>query len=152
MPPSSAAFAISLPVDRRHRRCLRWYVAAVSLLSGLALAAVSAGAGRMVALVPLVAGLLADRRLCAFALLPDSVDYDPVAGWSLVSQEERLPVRLVPGSWFGRSVALAVFRDAERCWLVPLIRPRTGAANDWRRLRVMWRTRRSTLVANTPNC
>lgn len=153
MPPSSAAFAISLPVDRSHRRWLHGYVAAASLLTALALAAVGTGWGRLAGIPPLAAGLLCHRRLAACAPLPEAVRYDPARGWFLGTGTGEVPVSLSAGSWFGRGVALAAFRgDGGRLWLVPLRRPRPESGEDWRRLRILWRTRRAALVANSPNC
>lgn len=153
MPPSSAAFAISLPVDPSHGRWLHGYVAAVALLTAVALAAVGTGWGRLAAVLPLAAGLVCHVRLGAFAPLPETVSYDPARGWFLGTGIGRIPVSLSPGSWFGRGAALAAFRgDGGRQWLVPLRRPRSGNGADWRRLRLLWRTRRGALVANSPNC
>ena len=153
MPTSSAAFAISLPVDRSHGRWLHGYVAAVSLLTAAALGAVGSGPARLAAVLPLAAGLICRRRLAVCAPLPQSVSYDPAAGWSLSTGEEEVAVRLSPGSWFGRSVALAAFRGGGgRRWLVPLRRPRSEGGADWRRLRILWRTRRGALVGISPNC
>jgi len=153
LPPSSAAFAISLPVDRSHGRWLHGYVATAALLTAVALAAVGTGWGRMAGTLPLTAGLLCHRRLAGLAPLPESVSYDPARGWVLGSGGREVPVRLSPASWFGRRAALAAFRsEGGRRWLVPLRRPRSGSGDDWRRLRILWRTRRGALVANSPNC
>lgn len=153
MPPSSAAFAISLPVDRAYRRWLHGYVALVALLTALALAAVGTGWGRLSGILPLAAGLACHSRLAACAPLPEAVSYDPARGWSLSTGNGEVPVRLSPASWFGRGAALAAFHgDGGRRWLVPLRRPRPQSGEDWRRLRILWRTGRGALVANSPNC
>ncbi len=159
MPPSSARFAISLPVDPRASRRLRVYVTAASALCAVALAGVASGGGRLAGLLPLLAGLVCQRRLTALAPLPGAVCWTPRSGWCLVTAEGTVPVQLGAGSWFGRSGALAAFRcdgkdgkGGGRRWLVPLRRPRGSAAEDWRRLRVLWRTSRGALVENSPNC
>ena len=158
MPPSSARFAISLPVDPRASGRLRVFVTAASALCAVALAGVATGGGRLAGLLPLLAGLLCHRRLAALAPLPGAVCWTPRSGWCLVTAEGVMPVQLDAGSWFGRSGALAAFRcvgkgggDGRR-WLVALRRPRGSAAEDWRRLRVLWRTSRGALVENSPNC
>ncbi len=134
---------------------------ATSALCAAALAAAAAGGGRLAGLLPLLAGLVCHRRLAALAPLPGAVCWTPRSGWCLVTAEGAVPVQLDAGSWFGRSGALAVFRCVGkggkggkdgRCWLVPLRRPRGSAAEDWRRLRVLWRTSRGALVENSPNC
>jgi len=161
LPTSFDTFAISLPVDPSDRLRLHGYVVAVSLLSAIALAAVAAGSGRLAGLLPLAAGLLCHRRLAGFGPLPGAVRWDARSGWSLSTGEGPVPVSLCHGSWFGRRAALAAFRDGDdsgddcggrRRWLVPLRRPRGVGADDWRRLRVLWRTHRDALVANSSNC
>jgi hypothetical protein len=144
-------------------------VAAASLLSVGGLAAVSEGAGRVSALLPLASALVCHLRLAGYAPLPYAAEWSPRTGWSLRMAGETVPVVLCPGSWFGRSLALASFRSRgsgrgnagganrvrhadDRRWLVPLRRPRRGGAADWRRLRVLWRTRRAALVGNWSNC
>jgi hypothetical protein len=144
-------------------------VATASLLSAVGLAAVAAGAGRLAALLPLASALVCHFRLAGLAPLPDAAEWSPGTGWSLRMAGETVPVVLCPGSWFGRSLALASFlargtgrenadgsagvRHAdERRWLVPLRRPRRSGASDWRRLRLLWRTRRAALVGNWSNC
>ncbi len=125
----------------------------VSVLAAVGLAAIGTGAGRLTGVLPLAVGLACQRRLAACAPLPDSVGYDPATGWSLGTGEERVAVRLAPESWFGRRLVLAAFHDDDgRRWLVPLGRPRGESTDEWRRLRVLWRTRRAALVANSPNC
>lgn len=169
MRPSSERFAISLPVEPLDRRRLHAWVVTATLLSAGGLAAVSAGTGRLAALLPLASGVACHFRLAGLAPLPDAAEWSPLTGWSLRMAGETVPVVLCPGSWFGRSLALASFRprgagrgDADssagvrhaddRRWLVPLRRARRGGASDWRRLRVLWRTRRAALVGNWSNC
>lgn len=179
MPTSSDRFAISLPVDPLDRWRLHAWVAAASLLSAGGLAAVSAGAGRLFALLPLASGLACHRRLTSLAPLPDAAEWSPRSGWSLRTGTVVVPVTLCGGSWFGRTLALASFRPGssgpaaeqgrvdtnagaagerrvvhteDRRWLVPLRPPPGGGSPDWRRLRVLWRTRRAALVGNWSNC
>ncbi|WP_405220111.1 hypothetical protein [Lentisalinibacter sediminis] len=153
MPESSAEFAISLPVERSHRRWLHGYLAAVALLTAVALAAVGTGWSRLAGILPLAAGLICHRRLAACAPLPAAVSYDPARGWALSTGDETVSVTLSPASWFARGAALAVFRgDGGRRWLVPLRRPPSQSGEDWRRLRILRRTRRGALVAKSPNC
>jgi hypothetical protein len=136
-----------------HGRWLHGYIAAVALLTAFALAAVGAGWGRLAGVLPLAAGLVCHRRLAACAALPEAVSFDPAGGWSLSTGHGEVCVSLSPASWFGRGAALAAFRgDGGRRWLVPLRPPRSQRGDDWRRLRILWRTRRGALVANSPNC
>jgi len=155
LPPSSPGFAISLPVDPRGSRWLAIFVTAASGLCAVALAAVAAGGGRLAGLLPLLAGMVCHRRLDALAPLPDAVCWSPRSGWCLVTVDGPVRVHLLGGSWFGRSAALVAVGergDGGRRWLVPLRRPQGPGAEDWRRLRVLWRTNRGALVANSPNC
>jgi len=153
LPPLSSAFAISLPVDRSHGCWLHGFVAAVSLLTAVALAAVGTGWGCLAGILPLAGGLVCHRRLAACAPLPEVVRYNPARGWFLSTGNVEVAVSLSPESWFGRSAALAAFRGGGgRRWLVPLQRPRAQSSEDWRRLRILWRTARGTLVGISPNC
>jgi hypothetical protein len=139
-------------------------VTGASVLCALALAGVAAGGGRLAGLLPLLAGLVCHRRLAALAPLPGAVCWAPRSGWCLLTADGPVSVQPGAGSWFGRSRALVSFRcggqageggkcgGAGRRWLVPLRRPRGSGAEDWRRLRMLWRTSRGALVENSPNC
>lgn len=153
MSRSSDRFAISLPVDPADRYRLVVLALSAGAATALLLLTVTAGAGRLAVTAPLVCALACAGRLWCSAPLPRRVRYRPARGWSLGFDDRRVDAVLLSGSWFGRRCALAEFRTADgRRHLVPLRAPRDPAEADWRRLRVLWRTRADALVANSSNC